>query len=197
MLENNKNQAIKLFNNSKIRFEWDSGNEKWYLSIVDVIKILTASSNPRKYWSVLKNRLKKEGSQLATNCSQLKLLSSDGKYYTTDVADTEQILRLIQSVPSKKAEPFKLWLAKVGSERIDETVDPEITIDRAMKTCKVGDTSFMSGIEVTTGIERGQKFDPQSTTYSPPSECIPSESCYEVVENYSNGRNCEFIPFLG
>jgi len=126
--------AIKLFNNSKIRVKWDSEQEKWFFSIVDVIAILTESSNPRKYWSVLKTRLKQEGSELTTNCSQLKLRSADGKYYATDVADTEQLLRLIQSVPSKKAEPFKLWLAKIGRERIDETEDPELTIDRAMKT---------------------------------------------------------------
>ncbi|MBI3031918.1 Bro-N domain-containing protein [Candidatus Woesearchaeota archaeon] len=124
--------AIKLFNNKKIRVEWDSEKEKWYFSIVDVIHVLTESPNPRKYWSVLKTRLKVEGSELATNCSQLKMLSSDGKYYNTDVADTEQLLRLIQSIPSKKAEPFKMWLARVGRERIDETEDPELAIDRAM-----------------------------------------------------------------
>ncbi|MBU0666413.1 MAG: Bro-N domain-containing protein [Nanoarchaeota archaeon] len=126
--------AIKLFEDKKIRTEWDSKSEKWYFSIIDIVAILTESPNPRKYWSVLKTRLKQEGSQLATNCSQLKMLASDGKYYKTDVADTEQLLRLIQSVPSKKAEPFKLWLARVGKERIDETEDPELSIDRAMKT---------------------------------------------------------------
>ncbi|MFH1606594.1 MAG: BRO family protein [Nanoarchaeota archaeon] len=126
--------AIKLFEDKKIRTEWDSKSEKWYFSIIDIVAILTESPNPRKYWSVLKTRLKQEGSQLATNCSQLKMLSSDGKYYKTDVADTEQLLRLIQSIPSKKAEPFKMWLARVGSERIDETEDPELAFDRAMKT---------------------------------------------------------------
>lgn len=125
--------AIKLFENKKIRVEWDADKEKWYFSIVDIVMVLTESPNPRKYWSVLKTRLKQEGSQLATNCSQLKMKSSDGKYYKTDVADTEQLLRLIQSIPSKKAEPFKLWLARVGRERIDETADPELSIDRAMK----------------------------------------------------------------
>jgi len=128
------NNPIKLFENKEIRVKWNSDREKWYFSIIDVIGILTESSNPRKYWSVLKTRLKTEGSQLATNCSQLKLESSDGKFYNTDVVDTEQLLRLIQSIPSKKAEPFKIWLAKVGSERIDEMVDPELSIDRAMKT---------------------------------------------------------------
>ncbi|MBR9691568.1 hypothetical protein GOV06_02180 [Candidatus Woesearchaeota archaeon] len=126
--------AIKLFQNKKIRVEWDENKEKWFFSIIDIISILTNSLNPRKYWSVLKTRLKSEGSQLATNCSQLKLKSSDGKFYNTDVADTEQLLRLIQSIPSKKAEPFKMWLAKVGRERIDETEDPELSIDRAMQT---------------------------------------------------------------
>src|SRR3989344_3086967 len=126
--------AIKLFQDKKIRVEWDSDKEEWYFSIVDVVAVLTESPNPRKYWSVLKTRLKQEGSQVATNCSQLKMLASDGKYYKTDVADTEQLLRLIQSIPSKKAEPFKMWLAKVGKERIDETQDPELAIDRAMQT---------------------------------------------------------------
>ncbi|MFW6233709.1 MAG: BRO family protein [Nanoarchaeota archaeon] len=126
--------SIKLFNNKKIRVEWDSDEEKWYFSIVDVIEVLTESPRPRKYWNDLKKKLFEEGSQLSANIGQLKLLSSDGKRYLTDVADTEQLLRLIQSVPSKKAEPFKLWLARIGKERIDETEDPELSIDRAMKT---------------------------------------------------------------
>src|SRR3989344_2326508 len=121
-----KNHSIKLFENKKVRVQWAEENQKWYFSIVDVVAVLTDSPNPRKYWSVLKTRLKAEGSQLATNCSQLKMLSSDGKYYLTDVGDTEQILRLVQSIPSKKAEPFKLWLAKVGYQRIEETEDPEL-----------------------------------------------------------------------
>ena len=124
---------IKLFENTNVRTVWDDEQEKCYISIVDVIAILTESPNPRKYWSVLKTRLKKEGSQLATNCSQLKLKSSDGKYYKTDVANTEQIFRLIQSIPSPKAEPFKLWLAQIANERIDEMQDPELTIDRALQ----------------------------------------------------------------
>ncbi|MBI9038093.1 MAG: Bro-N domain-containing protein [Bacteroidales bacterium] len=129
-----KETAIKLFQDQRVRVEWDNDQEKWFFSIVDIIGILTESANPRKYWSVLKTRLKKEGSELATNCSQLKMLSADGKYYKTDVADTEQLLRLIQSIPSPKAEPFKLWLAKVGYERIEETEDPEKAFDRAMET---------------------------------------------------------------
>jgi hypothetical protein len=129
-----KETAIKLFNDKQIRTHWDEENEKWFFSIVDVVGVLTDSPNPRKYWSVLKTRLKAEGSELATNCSQLKMLSADGKYYKTDVADTEQLFRLIQSVPSPKAEPFKLWLAQVGRERIDEIEDPELGIDRLMET---------------------------------------------------------------
>ena len=128
-----KENEIKIFEDKKVRTLWDAEQEKWYLSIVDVIAILTESPNPRKYWSVLKTRLKAEGSQLATNCSQLKMQSADGKFYLTDVADTEQLFRLIQSIPSPKAEPFKLWLAQVGSERLDEMQDPELTIDRALK----------------------------------------------------------------
>ncbi|MDD3175553.1 MAG: Bro-N domain-containing protein [Candidatus Nanoarchaeia archaeon] len=126
--------AIKLFNNTKIRVEWNSEEEKWYFSIVDVIAVLTESSDPSAYWRKLKQRLKEEGNQTVTNCHTLKMLASDGKMRLTDVADTEQLLRLIQSIPSKKAEPFKMWLAKVGRERIDETEDPELSIDRAMRT---------------------------------------------------------------
>jgi hypothetical protein len=124
---------IKLFEDKQIRSAWNEEEESWYFSIVDVIRVLTESPNPRKYWSVLKTRLKKEGSQLATDCSQLKLQSADGKFYNTDVASTEQLLRLIQSIPSPKAEPFKLWLAQTGYERIEEIQDPEKSIDRAME----------------------------------------------------------------
>ncbi|TAF72966.1 MAG: hypothetical protein EAZ53_14350 [Bacteroidetes bacterium] len=125
--------AIQLFEDKKVRTLWDAEHEKWYFSIVDVVGVLTDSPNPRKYWSVLKTRLKAEGSQLATNCSQLKMLAADGKNYMTDVADTEQLFRLVQSIPSPKAEPFKLWLAQVAAERLDELQDPELTIDRAME----------------------------------------------------------------
>lgn len=128
-----KVNAIQLFENKKVRTIWDAEQEKWFISIIDVIEVLTSSPNPRKYWSVLKLRLKKEGSQLATNCSQLKMQSSDGKFYKTDVADTEQLFRLIQSIPSPKAEPFKLWLAQIASERLDEMQDPELSIDRALE----------------------------------------------------------------
>jgi len=128
-----KQNAIQIFEDKKVRTLWDIEQEKWYFSIVDVIGILTDSPNPRKYWSVLKTRLKAEGSQLATNCSQLKLQSADGKFYLTDVADTEQLFRLIQSIPSPKAEPFKIWLAQIASERLDEMQDPELTIDRALE----------------------------------------------------------------
>lgn len=124
---------IQLFENRQVRSHWDAEQEKWYFSIVDVVAILTDSPTPRKYWSVLKTRLKKEGSELATNCSQLKMQSADGKYYKTDVADTEQLLRLIQSVPSPKAEPFKQWLAKVGSQRLDQIQDPELSIQQALQ----------------------------------------------------------------
>jgi len=129
-----KENAIKLFRDKRVRVHWDEEQEKWFFSIVDIIGVLTDSVNPNNYWKVLKNRLKKEGSELVTNCNQLKMESSDGKYYKTDVADTEQLLRLIQSIPSPKAEPFKIWLAKVGYERIEETEDPEKAFDRAMAT---------------------------------------------------------------
>lgn len=132
------NQNIELFENQAIRTAWDAENEEWYFSIVDVIGILTEQENydgARDYWKVLKKRLKDEGSRLVTSCNQLKLRSpKDGKKYATDVANTEQLLRIIQSVPSKKAEPFKVWLAQVGRERIEETIDPEQAIDRALDT---------------------------------------------------------------
>ncbi len=123
---------IKLFQNQEIRSHWDAERELWLFSVIDVVGALTASANPRKYWSVLKTRLKKEGSQLATNCSQLKMPSADGKSYLTDVASTEALLRLIQSIPSPRAEPFKLWLAQVGYQRLEENDDPELSIDRAL-----------------------------------------------------------------
>ena len=125
---------IKLFEDKKIRTSWNEDEEDWYFSVVDVVDILTGSPNPRRYWSVLKTRLKNEGSELATNCSQLKLQSSDGKYYMQDVLNTKGILRLIQSIPSKKAEPFKIWLAEVGSQRLDEIADPQKAMDRAIET---------------------------------------------------------------
>ncbi len=126
-------QKIQLFESKKIRSHWDEERELWYFSINDIIEVLTQSANPQKYWSVLKTRLKKEGSQLATNCSQLKMKASDGKMRLTDVATTEQLLRLIQSIPSPQAEPFKIWLAKVGYERIESMQDPEKSIDQAMQ----------------------------------------------------------------
>jgi hypothetical protein len=129
-----KENAIKLFQDQRVRVHWDDEEEKWFFSIVDIIGVLTDSINPNNYWKVLKSRLKKEGSELVTNCNQLKMESSDGKFYKTDIADTEQLLRLIQSIPSPKAEPFKVWLAKVGYERIEETEDPEKAFDRAMET---------------------------------------------------------------
>jgi sulfur relay (sulfurtransferase) DsrC/TusE family protein len=134
--EKEDNKKIRIFQGKKVRTHWDDDKEKWYFSIVDVIAILTDSDFQvaRNYWKVLKFRLAEEGNESVTNCNQLKMLASDGKYYLTDVGDTEQIFRLIQSIPSKKAEPFKLWLARVGSERIDETHNPELAIDRAMKT---------------------------------------------------------------
>ena len=132
-----QNDQIQLFENKRIRTAWDAEKEEWYFSIVDAVAVLTDQPDQRhaaKYWSVLKTRLKKEGSELTTKCSQLKMRSADGKRYNTDVADTEQLLRIIQSIPSPKAEPFKLWLAQVGLERIEETIDPELTIDRALET---------------------------------------------------------------
>ena len=125
---------IQLFENQPIRAAWDSEQEEWYFSIVDVIKVLTGSPNPQTYWRVMKKRLKDEGNETVTNCNGLKMVAADGKRRMTDVATTEQLLRLIQSIPSPKAEPFKLWLAQVGRERIEETIDPEQAIDRALET---------------------------------------------------------------
>ena len=125
---------IKLFESKKVRTQWDEEKELWYFSVIDVIEALTGTDRPRKYWSDLKAKLTKEGSQLSENIGQLKMAAEDGKMRLTDVADTEQVLRLIQSIPSPKAEPFKQWLAQVGYERIEETEDPELSFDRAMET---------------------------------------------------------------
>ena len=127
-----KKEAIKLFEERKVRTIWDDTHEKWYFSIVDVVAILTDSSNPQTYWRVLKKRLKEEGNETVTNCNALKLKAADGKMRLTDVADTEQLFRLIQSIPSPKAEPFKLWMAEVASTRIDQLQDPELSIEQAI-----------------------------------------------------------------
>ncbi|MBU4300129.1 Bro-N domain-containing protein [archaeon] len=129
-----KENAIRLFQDQNVRVVWDGELEKWYFSIVDVAGILSESVDPQAYWRKLKERLKAEGNDTVTNCHALRMQASDGKMRLTDVADTEQLLRRIQSIPSKNAEPFKLWLAKFGNERIDETHDPELAIDRAMQT---------------------------------------------------------------
>lgn len=128
-----KQNDIKIFEDKKVRTLWDAKQEKWYISIIDVIEVLTNSDRPRKYWSDLKAKLKKEGSELSEKIGQLKMEAEDGKLRITDVADTEQLFRLIQSIPSPKAEPFKLWLAQIASERLDEMQDPELTIDRALE----------------------------------------------------------------
>ena len=129
-----QNDKIQLFEDKRIRTAWDEEKEEWYFSIVDVVAVLTDSPNPQTYWRVMKKRLKDEGNETVTSCNALKMTAADGKRRLTDVADTEQLLRIIQSIPSPKAEPFKLWLAQVGRERIEETIDPELTIDRALET---------------------------------------------------------------
>ena len=131
-----KQNAIKVFEEKKVRTLWDSETEEWYFSVVDVVAVLTESENPRRYWSDLKRKLAKEGSQLYAEIVQLKMLSSDGKYYKTDVATTQQLFRLIQSIPSPKAEPFKLWMAQVAKERLDQMQDPELSIKQAMEDYK-------------------------------------------------------------
>jgi hypothetical protein len=168
-----KETAIKLFNDRKIRTHWDEEEEKWYFSIVDVLSVLTESVSPSAYWRKLKQRLKEEGNETVTNCHGLKMRAEDGKMRLTDVADTEQLFRLIQSVPSPKAEPFKQWLAQVGRERIDELEDPEIGIDRLMETylrkgySEKWINQRLKSIEIrkeltdeweARGIEKGQEF---------------------------------------
>ena len=134
MSDNQTNENLQLFEDQPIRTAWNETEEEWYFSIVDVVGVLTESSNPQTYWRVLKKRLKDEGNESVTNCNALKLKATDGKRRLTDVANTEQLLRIIQSIPSKKAEPFKLWLAQVGRERIDETLDPELIAERLVAT---------------------------------------------------------------
>jgi hypothetical protein len=168
-----KETAIKLFNQKQVRCHWDIVKEKWYFSIVDVVEVLTESVDAGAYWRKLKERLKKEGNETVTNCHSLKMIAADGKMRFTDIADTEQLFRLIQSVPSPKAEPFKIWLARVGSERIDEIEDPEIGIDRLMETylrkgySKEWINQRLKSIEVrkeltdeweNRGVEKGQEF---------------------------------------
>ena len=132
MKEEKLHLISKIFQNGEIRTVWNSEEEKYYISVVDIVGILSESENPRNYWKVLKSRLKKEGNELVTNCNQLKLKSSDGKYYNTDVVDIEGMFRIIESIPSKNAEPIKQWLARLGKERIDETFDPSISVQRAI-----------------------------------------------------------------
>ena len=127
-----KHEIIKIFGERKVRSVWDDVAEKWYFSVVDVVAVLTDSADPRNYWKVLKNRLKKEGNETVTNCNQLKLRAEDGKMRLTDVSDQEQLFRLIQSIPSPKAEPFKVWMAKIASERLDQIQDPELSIQQAL-----------------------------------------------------------------
>ena len=168
-----KENAIKLFNNNKIRTQWDEEREEWFFSIVDVIGVLTESDRPRKYWSDLKSKLLKEDVKASDFCGQMKMIAYDGKNRNTDVASKEQLFRLIQSAPSSKAEPFKLWLAKVGSERIDEIQDPEIGFDRLMETylkkgySKEWINQRLKSIEVrkglteeweVRGVQKGQEF---------------------------------------
>ena len=131
-----KKEALQLFEQRKVRTVWDDQEEKWYFAIVDVIAVLTESNNPQTYWRVLKNRLRKEGNETVTNCNAFKLRAADGKMRQTDIADTEQLFRLIQSIPSPKAEPFKQWMAQVASQRIDQMQDPELSIDQAVADYK-------------------------------------------------------------
>lgn len=168
-----KETAIKLFEQQRIRSLWDEDEEKWYFSIIDVIEVLTGTDRPRKYWSDLKSKLKKEGSELSEKIGQLKMAAGDGKMRATDVADTERLFRLIQSIPSPKAEPFKIWLAQVGRERIDEIEDPELGIERLMETYlrkgynKEWINQRLKSIEVrkeltdeweNRGVKKGQEF---------------------------------------
>ena len=151
MAEVNDNNSIKLFENQRIRTAWDAEKEEWYFAIVDVIAVLTDSANPQIYWRVLKKRLKDEGNETVTNCNALKLTAPDGKKRKTDVANTEQLLRIIQSIPSPKAEPFKAWLAMVGKERIGETEYPDIEVQECLvdaMAAKMADPEFTKGCEV-------------------------------------------------
>lgn len=168
-----KEASIKIFEQKQVRTHWDEEEEKWYFSIVDVVGVLSESVDGRKYWNKLKQRLKEEGNETVTNCHQLKMLAADGKMRLTDVADTEQLFRLIQSIPSPKAEPFKMWLAQVGRERIDEIEDPELGIDRLMETylrkgySKEWINQRLKSIEIrkeltdeweSRGVKKGQEF---------------------------------------
>lgn len=187
---------IKIFDDKKIRSSWDNDQEKWFFSIVDVISILTETPRPRKYWSALKTKLKSEGSQLSQNLGQLKMQADDGKFYKTDVADTEQLFRLIQSIPSPKAEPFKIWLAQIGYERIEESQNPEKAIDRAMDSYfKLGYSKDwinqrLKSIEVRKELtdewdERGVK---KGQEYATLTDIITQAWSGKTVKNYKHHK---------
>jgi len=189
-----KENSIILFHQKEVRRHWDEEKELWYFSVIDVIEILTGSPRPRKYWNALKTKLKNEGSELSQNVGQLKMKSSDGKFYKTDVLDTENILRLVQSIPSPKAEPFKLWLARVGYERIEETEDPELAFERAMETylkkgySKDWINQRLKSIEVRKELtdewkERGMK---EGLEYAILTDEITKAWAYKSVKQYKN-----------
>ena len=193
-----KSQSMILFNQNTVRRHWDGDKELWYFSVVDVVQALTDQPDfqtARKYWNKLKERLKGEGSESVTNCHQLKMQAADGKFYLTDAADTETLLRLIQSIPSPKAEPFKLWLAKVGYERIEETEDPELAMERAMKTylrkgySKEWINQRLKSIEVRKELtdewqERGMK---EGAEYAILTDEITKAWAGRSVKDYKNG----------
>ena len=174
MAEVNDNSSIQLFEDQKIRTAWDAEKEEWYFAIVDVIAVLTDSADPQNYWRVLKKRLKDEGNETITNCNGLKMTAPDGKKRKTDVANTEQLLRIIQSIPSPKAEPFKAWLAMVGKERIEETIDPEQAIDRALDTYLKKGYSEEWIHQVSTQTAKGPYFNNGSTDTGVPDSTPPA-----------------------
>ncbi len=207
----NKETAIKLFNDQKIRTHWDEEQEKWYCSIVDVVAVLTESINPQAYWRKLKQRLRAEGNQTVTNCHGLKMIAPDGKMRLTDVADTEQLFRLIQSIPSPKAEPFKMWLAKVGRERVDEIEDPEIGIDRLMETylkkgySKEWINQRLKSIDVrkeltdeweTRGVKKGQEFAILTDEITKAWSELTTRLVVKAVEIASTRVTAKTLPFI-
>ena len=187
----------KMFNSETIRTVWNSEEQKYYISVVDIVAILVESKDPRHYWNVLKSRLKKEGNESVTNCDQLKLKSSDGKYYKTDVVDIEGMFRIIESIPSKNAEPIKLWLARLGRERIDEIFDPSITVQRAIDTYRAKGYDEEWIIKRIKGIQDRKKLTDVWKEGGVTEEIEFAILTNDIYKEWSGMTACEYKDFKG
>ena len=197
MKENQMHLINKMFNSETIRTVWNREEQKYYISVVDIVAILVESKDPRHYWNVLKSRLKKEGNESVTNCDQLKLKSSDGKYYKTDVVDIEGMFRIIESIPSKNAEPIKLWLARLGRERIDEIFDPSITVQRAIDTYRAKGYDEEWIIKRIKGIQDRKKLTDVWKEGGVTEEIEFAILTNDIYKEWSGMTACEYKDFKG